>query len=314
MKRILIIRSDRFGEFLLALSAVKLVRDNFPQSLISLLARKPNFELIRGINFIDKFIEYDDQAFSGFSGAFKLAKQLRKENFDCVLVLNPKKEFHLASFLAGIPVRVGYDRKWGWCLNRKIKDLKYLEQKHEVEYNIALASLICKNSFIPEVNFPVDGKESLNFLKEKVDLSKKYIVLHSFTSNPLKKVAGQFWRNLAGELKRESIDLVLIGSSQEKEEAIALAKEIGAVSLAGNLSLRNLASFFKYNCRAFIGLDSGPLHLASLLKLPVVGLYNVSNPKRWSPYKTDYLIVQGKSCEDFAAQIGKIVDFVSRYY
>ena len=52
LKRILIIRSDRFGEFLLSLAAVKLIKDNFSQSSVSLLAQRSNIELIRGINFI----------------------------------------------------------------------------------------------------------------------------------------------------------------------------------------------------------------------------------------------------------------------
>ena len=313
MKKILIIRSDRFGEFLLSLPAIKLVKDNFPQSSVSVMAKDSNIELVRGIDFIDKFIVYDKN----------FSKNLKKENFDCVLILNPKKEFHLAAFLAGIPLRVGYDRKWGWCLNRKIKDLKHLEQKHEVEYNIELVNSIvsrgakfCAPTYIPDVDLPFDSKESLDFLKDKIDLSKQYIVMHPFTSNPSKKVDRQFWHNLSGKcrgmINHAPTPLVLLGSDEEKEDAEGLAREIGAINLAGNLTLRNLATFLKYNCRSFVGLDSGPLHLASLLKIPVVGLYNQSNPRRWAPYRTKSLVLQGKVSDDFINQIDKIIDFILR--
>jgi ADP-heptose:LPS heptosyltransferase len=127
IKNFLFIRSDRLGEFLLSLPAIKLVRINYPQSKIYLLARKENIKLIKDIYFIDYFLEYKEDIFESYKGAFELSNSiLKKENIDCVISLNPKKAFHFASFLAKVPLRVGYDRKWGFCLNRKIKDKKYL--------------------------------------------------------------------------------------------------------------------------------------------------------------------------------------------
>ena len=156
----------------------------------------------------------------------------------------------------------------------------------------------------------MDRKESLEFLKGNIDFSKQYIAIHPFTSNFLKKIDRQSWRNLSWELRRNNFALALIGSGEEKQEATGLASEMGAVNLAGSLSLRNLAAFLKYHCRAFIGLDSGPLHLASVLKLPVVGLYNSSNPKRWGPYRTKSLVLQEKAADDFIKQVDKIFDFI----
>ncbi len=40
--------------------------------------------------------------------------------------------------LAGISVRVGYARKWGWLLTHRILDEKVLGECHEVEYNLRL--------------------------------------------------------------------------------------------------------------------------------------------------------------------------------
>lgn len=199
MKKILFIRSDRFGEFLLSLPAIKLVKINYPQSKVYLLARKDNLKLIEGINFIDCFLEYKKDTFLGYKGAFRLAKILKRERIDCCIILNSKKEFHLASFLGGIPLRVGYDRKWKFCLNKKIKDNKFLADKHEVEYNIDLVSLICKKSFIPDISFPVDERNSIDFLKNNLDLSCKYLVIHPFSSNFFKRIDYEFWSELVSD-------------------------------------------------------------------------------------------------------------------
>ena len=307
IQRIFIVRSDRFGEFLLSLPAIKLIKTQFPESTVYLFAQGSNIELIRGIEFVDRFIEYREDNFSGFKGVFRLAAILRKERIDCLLALNPKKEFHLAAYLAGVPLRVGYGRKWGWCLNRKIKDKKHLADKHEAEYNIELTSLICQDSFIPEIDLPVDKKSSL----EALNISGSYLLLHPFTSDRSKKIDISFWQALVKKLKEKDFkDIALIGSKLEDIEAWKLAQELGVANFVGKLSLRNLAAVMKYNCQAFIGLDSGPMQLASLLKVPVVALFKASNPKRWGPRQTNCLIFELKSEQDFSNQVAEAVNFI----
>jgi ADP-heptose:LPS heptosyltransferase len=307
MYKILFVRSDRLGEFLLSLYAIKLTKLNYPQSKIYLLAQKFNIELIRDIDFIDYFLEYKNDRFCGYRGAFRLAKLLKKEKFDCIVILNPKKEFHLACFLANIPLRVGYGRKWGFCLNRKIEDKKFLEEKHEVEYNIDLVSLICKKVTIPEVNLPVDGKEILFFIKDELDLDEKFFVIHPFSSNSKKKMDNGFWLELIKKIKDNfKREVVLIGAQQEKEESLEFERKAKIKNLTGRLTLKNLATFLKHNCFCLLGLDSAPLHLASILKVPVVGFFKITSPKRWGPYKTHSLIIEN----DFFSKLGEIISFL----
>ncbi|MFA5304526.1 MAG: glycosyltransferase family 9 protein [Candidatus Omnitrophota bacterium] len=310
IKKIFFIRSDRLGEFLLSLYAIKLVKLNYPDSKVYLLAKKDNIELIKGVDFVDCFLEYENNAFAGYKGAFNLSGILRKEKIDCVISLNPKKEFHLASFLSGTPLRLGYDRKWGFCLNRKIKDEKYLAQKHEAEYNFNLVKLICKNVFTPSLDFPVDEPNTLHMLAEHFNLSQKYIVIHPFSSNPLKKIEDNFWENLVSALKEKCTgNIVLIGSKEERPESEKLAEKLNVKNITGNLSLRNLASFLKHNCALFIGLDSGPMHLASIFKKPVVGLFKISSSRRWGPFNTQSLILESTDLSAFLAKIEDILKF-----
>lgn len=309
-KNILFIRSDRFGEFLLNLAAIKLVKLNYPESKIFLLAKKENIELIKGIDFIDSFFEYRDEQFSGYSGAFSLAKLLKKEKIDCVICLNPKKEFHLASFLAGAPLRLGYNRKWGFCLNKKIEDKKFLADKHEAEYNIDLVKLICADAFMPAIELPVDEESSLSFLKEEMDIAKNYIIFHPFTSNPAKAIEYAFWKSLAAKFQAiYKNDILVIGAKEEIKESMEFVKQINAKNLTGRLTLRNLAALLKYNCSVFIGLDSGPMHLAALLQKPTVGLFTVSSPKRWGPFHTSSLAIKVHGAEGLAQKIDDIVKF-----
>ena len=314
MKNILFIRSDRLGEFILSLPAIKLVKANYPASTIYLLAQKSNIELAKEVDFIDYFLTYSEDMFKGYRGAFRLAQFLKKEKIDCVIILNPKKEFHLASFMAGIPLRVGYDRKWGFCLNKKIKDEKYLAQRHEVSYSIDLVSLICRDVFIPEMELPVDSRQSLDFLSEALDTSGKYVVIHPFTSHEAKRIGDEFWVELVDKIKKRfTADIVIIGEQADGAAAKLLEAKVEVKSIVGKLSLRNLAAFLKYNCRVFIGLDSGPMHLASMLKVPVVGLFKASISQRWGPFGSEALVIEGNDAESFTSQIKKILDSITEF-
>jgi len=310
IKNIFFIRSDRLGEFLLSLYAVKLVKLNYPDSKIYLLAKKDNIELVRGIDFVDYFFEYEDCAFDGFRGAFNLSSILRKERIDCVISLNPKKEFHLASLFSLAKLRIGYNRKFGFCLNRKIKDEKYKGIKHEVEYSLDLMRLLCKDIYAPKIDLAIDSSDTLRALGSVFDLTRKYVIIHPFTSNPSKKIEDDFWVSLVNRLKDSCAkNIVVIGSKDEMNESAELAEKLKIDNLTGKLSLRNLATFLKYNCSVFVGLDSGPMHLASIIGAPVVGLFKTSNSKRWGPFNTQSLILEDKSEEGLKQRIEDIIKF-----
>jgi len=311
IKKILFIRSDRLGEFLLSLPAIKLVKNNYPEAQVYLLAKKDNIELVRNIDFVDYFLEYKDSSFSGYLGGFKLARLLTKECIDCVVMLNPRKDFHLAAYLARVPFRVGYDRKWGWCLTKKIEDKKALVQKHEAEYNIDLVSLICDKVSIPQVELPVDRERQKEALQKFVKPGEKFVVIHPFTSNFFKGVEPVFWVELAKRLQAKGESkLLIIGTADEQKQALALERKLNAKNLVGKLPISTTAALLKDHCSCFVGLDSGPMHLASLLGVPVVGLFKVSNPKRWGPSGKPSLVIKEPTQDGFIRRIDDIVSFV----
>tara|TARA_B100001013_G_scaffold307877_1_gene211619 strand:- start:853 stop:1254 length:402 start_codon:yes stop_codon:yes gene_type:complete len=78
---------------------------------------------------------------------------------------------------------------------------------------------------------------------------------------------------------------VVVGGKSNYE--INESKKIGAEkfihNLVGKTSLQELYNIIK-GCEFYIGPDSGTLHIASMLKKPVIGLFATSNPLRTGPY------------------------------
>jgi ADP-heptose:LPS heptosyltransferase len=113
-----------------------------------------------------------------------------------------------------------------------------------------------------------------------------YIALHAFASDRSRCVALEEWRTLARELVGRGQQVVWIGSRPELDELRAgsgtvglCADQVSSGTLHETAALASLASMF-------VGHDSGPLHVANALGVPVVGIFAPGQPKRTFPQGT----------------------------
>jgi heptosyltransferase I len=81
-------------------------------------------------------------------------------------------------------------------------------------------------------------------------------------------------------------------SARERAHADAIIAAAGTrpIDLVGRTSLKQLAAVLA-RCAGLIGPDSGPVHIASALDVPVIGLYATSNPARTGPYRHREFVV-----------------------
>src|SRR5260221_5473214 len=106
----------------MSLPAIRAVRDRFPAAEIVVLARPWVADLYARETAISRVIPYD--AASGFhdlSGKLRVARALRREKFDCTILLQNAFEAATVARLAAIPRRIGYARDGrGWLLTDAI--------------------------------------------------------------------------------------------------------------------------------------------------------------------------------------------------
>lgn len=92
-------------------------------------------------------------------------------------------------------------------------------------------------------------------------------------------------------LQQDGHTVVLTAGPDKKELAmidriLAAAPKTGVVSLAGQLTLRQLASLIDH-ARLFIGVDSVPMHMAAALQTPCIALFGPSKRVFWSPWQVN---------------------------
>jgi heptosyltransferase-3 len=73
-------------------------------------------------------------------------------------------------------------------------------------------------------------------------------------------------------------------------DRLAPAAKEKVVDLAGTLSLRELAALTR-EARAFVGVDSAPMHIAAAMQTPVVALFGPSGEIEWGPWLVPHRVV-----------------------
>ncbi len=301
IKNIVIFRTDRIGEVLLSTVAADAITERHPGASVSFVTSEYSKPLVEGRNNIKKIITVDTfKKNNWFLRAVDLAILLRKSRFDAAIVLNPHKMLHLACFLAGIPDRIGYDRKWGFLLNRKIHDERERGEKHEIEYTMDLLRLTGIESGAPAPRLSVERKDKdvvEKLLAEKgVIPDRPLVVIHPGSSNPAKIWPRERYAELIRRLRKEAgCNVAVLGSREERDLTGGILKKSGTdvLDFTGILDLKELAALIKRS-KLFIGNDTGPMHMAAALDIPVIAIFGRNmpgtGPTRWRPWGEKHVV------------------------
>ena len=288
IKKILAVRTDRFGEFLLNIPAIRALKETFSQAKLILAVNATVLELAKMLDCVDNTLTWEE-----------VRQNLKKYRFDMCVALNPVKEVHLKSFLAGIPVRVGYSRKFGFLLTHRMKDTKEIGNRHEVDCNLELVNLVGAVTQNKSLSIRLD--EPLpEFIRENT------IAIHPFTSDPVKQWPFERFEDLARRISDETkAKVVFVGRSEEwGQSPFGNSPHSGnVINMINKTNLSELAALLK-RCTLLVSGDSGPVHLSSAVGTPVIALFRNDLPgktaRRWGPWGKGHFVIEKKNFNDIS--------------
>jgi heptosyltransferase-2 len=293
-KRILIVRTDRIGDVLLSTPAIKALRDKYPHAYIAMMVAPYAKDIVDGNPYLDEVIIYDkDNLHKRWRDTIRFSRNLKKKRFDLSIVLHPTNRVHLITFLAGIPKRLGYDRKLGFLLTDRIKHEKQLGKQHESEYVLDMLRPLGISNARLELYMPIK-KEAENWVEQKFKLEgiwpkDKILAIHPAASCPSKVwSAARFAQACDVLADKYKLKVILISGPNDADKALEVASHMRnrCINFAGKTTVSELASLLK-RCSLFISNDSGPVHIASAVSTPVISIFGRNqaglSPLRWSP-------------------------------
>lgn len=296
IRSILVTRTDRIGDVLLSTPVFETLRAAFPRAKIYALVLPATRSLLEKNPFIDEIIVYDKRGKEkDFFASLRFAWALRAKKIDLAIHLHPTNRVHIMSYVAGIPLRIGYKKKCGYLLTHAITDEKRFGRRHEADYNLDLLNVLDVKAPRPLLSRVYLDAEDEKRFDEKVcalELSiSEPIIFFPGASCPSKRWPLERFSQLAERLFERGISqIVIVGSAEDASLAQELREltrgDSRLIDLTGKCDLRELAVLFK-RARLVISNDSGPAHLAASVGTAVISIFGRNDPglgpQRWRP-------------------------------
>lgn len=304
-KKILIRSTNWIGDAVMTTPAVRTIRDNFPESHITLLALPWVGDIFRSSPRVDAIITYDkNNLHQGLRGKWTLARELAQHRFDCAILLQNAFEAALITTLAGIPVRGGYttDAR-GMLLTHGVRKSPQINTKHQVHYyQEMLQGLGLRPSanvlelFIPSA-VRHQARTSINQLTGDDSGELPVVGFNPGAAyGPAKKWPAEKYAALA-RLISEGTDaaIAVFGTAADNQAAQMIGENVADrkkfLDFTGKTTLLDAMALISH-CSAFVTNDSGLMHVAAALHVPLAAIFGSTDHIATGPYSEKSTIIR----------------------
>lgn len=293
MKRILVIKLSSLGDLAHALPAVRALKER-TDATIDWVVQPEYAELIGCCPDVERVIPFPRRNVMG--GFFPFKNLLRKEHYDVAVDFQGLLKSALVARVARTDWRVGpaWAREGAhWFYDARAESTPG-PRGHAVDELLALVDLIAPGAGPPpaiQLNLPEATPD---------DRPGPHVALAPFSRWPTKNWPLEKFAELGRRLSSEmGCEIRIVGGPNDTADGQALAQQIGARArnLCGKTDLVELCALLR-SMDLLVAVDSGPLHWADAMEVPVVAIYGATDPARTGPYHQPQQVVakQGLDC------------------
>ena len=301
VRRLLIRGPNWIGDAVMCEPALSAVRALFPAARIALLVKPSIAELFAGHPACDEIVLYDSRArHAGLSGKWRLSKDLKREGYDLAVLFQNAFEAAFLAWLSGIPRRYGYATDGrGWLLTDPVAVADQSKAAHQTRYYVDLLRPLGWDGQARAPRLVVSDSESQaieqRLAAAGIGSSERLIGLNpGSTYGGAKRWLPERFADVADRLaSSHSARIVIVGAAGEEilGQTIAGAMRTKAIVLSGRTSIRELMAVVQ-RCHLFLTNDTGPMHIAAALGVPVVAIFGPTNSRTTSPWGDAHRIVR----------------------
>lgn len=298
-RRVLVLQTSFLGDSLLTLPLLRRLKESLPGAKLSVLTLPKHADVFRGSQWVDSVILDDKRGIhGGVAGPWRIAAELKKQDFDLAVIPHRSFRSALVAWLAGIPRRVGFAASAGRFLLTDTVPFAWLT--HDLERNLALARPLGGDATPAsgEARYIEPGVPSAALTKVLADAGLttglRLAGIHAGAAWETKRWLPERYAELCRRLKADGLTPVLVGGPGDAALGAELAKASGAVDLVGKTDLADLKALMG-RLSLFVTNDSGPMHLAAAAGVPVVGIFGATTRELgFFPYGAGHRVVEAE--------------------
>jgi heptosyltransferase I len=294
-QRICLVRLSALGDVCLAVPVLRTLRRAFPHAEITWVIGRAAYSLVHGLPGFH-FVVLDKLA--GGRGYWAAWRELRRHSFDALLAMQASFRAHLLYPAIRAPIRIGFDPSrsrdlHGLFVNRRIIS----RREHLLDSFFQFAESLGATERVLEWNLPV-SKADMEFASEELGKRAEcWLAVNPAASKPERTWSAERYARVCDQaMSRWNCGVVLTGGAAVWERGLAariqarLQNRERIVNLVGRTTPKQLVAVLA-RARALLAPDTGPVHLATAVGTPVLGLYAVMTSRLSGPYQAGQWVI-----------------------
>jgi heptosyltransferase I len=292
--RFLLVRLGSMGDIIHALPSAAALRDAFPDAQIDWAVEPRWTRLLKNNPDLNNVVSANRKSLAGMLATLQA---VRSPGYTCAVDFQALYKSALLAFASGAPRRIGFTSSYA---REGLASVLYNDRfnprgPHKVDHNLTLVEAAgARKPQAPRFSLAIDAEDEAVL---RNDLSKRQIGEY-FVLNPGGGWISKCWpasryRELHSKLATRFgwRGIVSFGHGEENLARGVIQGADDPSPVAIPLPLGPLMALLR--CAKFVvSADTGPLHLASALGAPVVGLYGPTDPSRNGPYSGADVVVR----------------------
>ena len=312
MERILIVRLGAMGDVVHALPAVTALRAAFPAATIgwaieerwapllcaseTCSGRGPQMPLVDAVHSVNtkawRCAPLSDET---WAEARKVFREMKAARYDAVIDFQGSVKSATVAALSGAARRIGSTRPW-----ERVAAILYthriaVHSAHVVEQALELASASAVSAAGQHLHYmpPLLPRDPVAEDWAEHRTVGDFAILHPGAGWGAKRWPAERYGAVARALGERGIQALVNHGPQKDEQALALEVErnSGGAASAIACSISELIALTR-RAKLALGGDTGPIHLAAALEIPVVALFGPTDPKRTGPFGTREVVLR----------------------
>lgn len=314
IKSVLIIRQhNQLGDMLCIVPFLRSLRELLPDGRIVLMASPVNYDVMLHNKYLSDVINYRKEDFLGGRRLhpirlWRFIRELRGEKFDLAIVpatVSTSFTSDLLAYISGARLRMGagwldgVGNPSGFFFNKLVDlDWRRTPERHQTLRNADIASgwLAPPTVLSCEITLTTDEQAWGNsFIRKVKSEPKSLIALHPGAGKPPNRWPAESFARVAEILSSEFDAEVLVTVGPMDGEPLKQFESYMNLPfhLVAGLQIRKVASILA-KVNLVISNDTGIMHVAAAVGVPVLSLFGPTDPRQWAPTGEQNRYIQGR--------------------
>jgi heptosyltransferase I len=285
-RSVALLRLSAIGDTCHTVPVLRTMQAAWPQTRFTWIIAKSESRLMRLIEGVE-FIIVDKGA--GFAALANARRALADRRFDVLLDLQVALRASLIALGVQAPVKLGFDRA-------RARELQWLfttdeiaarTREHVQDSLLGFTEALGIKERVLRWDIPLP-QATQAYARELIPDGERALLISACSSHTMRNWRAERYAAIAEHaVRHHGMRVILTGGPGALEESMGAAIERAArVPLVNHVGRDTLPQLLALLARAsaLVSPDSGPVHMATMVATPVLGLYAATNPERSGPY------------------------------